>query len=100
MTNKLPHIIRAKHVTEKASRILSENQYVFKVHLKADKSLIKKAVEEEFKVKVHSVNTTLTMGKQRRFGKTVGKKSDWKKAYVTLEKGYSINIDSTSTTKG
>jgi large subunit ribosomal protein L23 len=100
MTNKLPHIIRAKHVTEKASRVSSENQYVFKVHLKSDKALIKKAVEEEFKVKVHSINTAVTMGKQRRFGKTVGKKSDWKKAYVTLEKGYSINIDTTSTTKG
>ena len=80
--------------------MLSENQYVFKVNLKADKSLIKKTVEQEFKVKVHSVNTALTMGKQRRFGKTIGKKSDWKKAYVTLEKGYSINTDSTSTTKG
>ncbi len=100
MANKLTQIIRGKHVTEKASRILAENQYVFKVHLKADKALIKKTVEQEFKVKVHSINTALTMGKQRRFGKTIGKKSDWKKAYVTLEKGYSINLDSTSTTKG
>lgn len=100
MINNLSKVIRAKHVTEKSSRVLSENQYVFKVHLKAEKPLIKKAVEEEFKVKVHSINTMVIGGKHRRFGKTIGKRSDWKKAYVTLEKGYFINIDSTSTTKG
>jgi large subunit ribosomal protein L23 len=100
MTNDFSQIIRGQHLTEKASRLLADNQYVFKVHLKAHKSLIKRLIEEEFKVKVSAVNTAITGGKSRRYGKTTGKKSDWKKAYITLEKGYSINLDSSTTTKG
>jgi large subunit ribosomal protein L23 len=98
-TQKDSRIIRGHHVTEKASRLSPENQYVFKVDLKADKLAIKKAIEKQFNVKIKAVNTLIRGGKTRRFGKTTGKKSDLKMAYVTLENGYSINLDS-STAKG
>jgi large subunit ribosomal protein L23 len=92
-------LIRGHHLTEKASRLGSENQYVFKVDLKANKAAIKKVIEKQFSVKIKAVNTLIRGGKTRRFGKTTGKKSDLKMAYVTLENGYSINLDS-STAKG
>jgi large subunit ribosomal protein L23 len=94
MIDKSPKIVLKQYVTEKASRNTSFNQYAFKVHSSADKFVIKKAVEKEFNVKVNFVNVINIAGKKRRFGKTLGKRSDWKKVYVTLKAGYSINIDS------
>ncbi|MFH1025926.1 MAG: 50S ribosomal protein L23 [Nitrospirota bacterium] len=72
-------------ITEKTS-LLKEtgNQYVFEVKRDANKIEIKKAIEKLFKVKVVSVRVALMQGKERRVGRFSGKKSDWKKAIVTL----------------
>ena len=79
-------------ITEKSTNLLSENKYTFIVHLKANKTQIKQAVEEIFKVKVSKVNTVRVRGKLRRQGLTVGRTSDYKKAVVTLADGHSIEV--------
>lgn len=63
---------------------MAENKYTFIVHINSNKSQIKRAVEEVFGVKVDSVQTIRTMGKTKRMGVHVGKRSDYKKAIVTL----------------
>lgn len=98
MMNNLPKpyiqkIILDSRVTEKSSRVLAHNQYVFKVHVLSDKLLVKDAVEKAFEVKVQAVNLLNVKGKLRRSGKTIGRRKDWKKAYVTLKEGFSINLD-------
>ncbi len=81
-------IIKKPHITERSNVLKSrENKYVFVVDIRANKSEIKKAVEELFKVSVTKVNTMIMHGKKRRMGKHEGMRSDWKKAIVTLEKG-------------
>ncbi len=84
----MQNVLQGPCLTEKAS-ILQENdgKVVFKVHPKANKVEIKRAVEKMFKVKVKAVHTASMHGKQKRAGKTVGFTSDWKKAYVTLSEG-------------
>jgi large subunit ribosomal protein L23 len=86
-------VIREPHVTEKAN-IQKEgtNQITFKVHKKANKVEIRQAVETFFKTKVLDVQTMNVLGKRRRMGKTVGKKSDWKKAVVRLAPGEKIEF--------
>lgn len=78
-------VITAPHISEK-SAVLTEknNQVVFKVAPNATKYAIKKAVESLFDVKVDKVTTLNVKGKSKRFGKTFGRRSDWKKAYITL----------------
>jgi large subunit ribosomal protein L23 len=78
-------IVRRPVVTEKSS-LLKEmsNQYVFEVATDANKVEIAKAVEQLFKVKVLSVRVMNIEGKQRRLGKSIGKKTDWRKAIVKL----------------
>jgi large subunit ribosomal protein L23 len=78
-------IVRRPVVTEKSS-LLKEmsNQYVFEVATDANKVEIAKAVEQLFKVKVLSVRVMNIEGKQRRLGKSIGKRSDWRKAIVKL----------------
>ena len=86
-------IIRRPRITEKTAMLGSvENSIVFDVHPKANKTEIKQAVEKIFNVKVKAVRTANFMGKQRRVGAKVGKKNDWKKAYVSLKEGNSIDI--------
>ena len=86
-------VIKEPHITEKAN-IQKEgtNQVTFKVHKKANKVEIRQAVETFFKTKVLDVRTMNVRGKRRRMGKTVGKKSDWKKAVVRLAPGESIEF--------
>ncbi|MCP3851562.1 MAG: 50S ribosomal protein L23 [Gammaproteobacteria bacterium] len=87
--NDLFNIIKAPCLTEK-SNLLQEIQgtITFKVDPRANKIEIKKAVEELFNVKVSDVKTASMRGKKKRVGaKSVGKTSDWKKAYVTLSEG-------------
>lgn len=86
-------VIKEPHITEKAN-IQKEgtNQITFKVHKKANKVEIKQAVETFFKTKVLDVRTMNVGGKRRRMGKTVGKKSDWKKAVVRLAPGENIEF--------
>jgi len=80
-------------ITEKSS-LLKEtgNQYVFEVQRRINKIEIKKAVEKLFKVKVLSVHVMNMEGKKKRLGRFAGKKSDWKKAIVTLRPEDKITI--------
>ncbi len=77
-------IIRKPVITEKSMASMAEKKYTFIVHVDANKSQIKRAVEEVFNVKVESVNTINGLGKTKRMGVHVGKRSDYKKAVVTL----------------
>ena len=77
-------IIRKPVITEKSMADMAEKKYTFIVHVDANKSQIKRAEEEVFNVKVESVNTINGLGKTKRMGVHVGKRSDYKKAVVTL----------------
>lgn len=79
-------IIRKPVITEKSMADMAEKKYTFIVHVDANKSQIKRAVEEVFDVKVQNVQTSRTMGKTKRMGVHVGKRADYKKAIVTLTK--------------
>jgi len=70
----------------------ANNRYCFKVNVKANKTEIKKAVEEFFKVKVTDVRTALVAGKLHRMGRNQGYRSDWKKAMVTVKEGQKIDF--------
>ena len=85
-------IIRKPVITEKTMTAMAENKYTFIVHINANKSQIKRAVEEVFNVKVADVKTLRTMGKTKRMGVHVGKRADFKKAMVTLAEGSSIEF--------
>jgi large subunit ribosomal protein L23 len=87
--NDLHNIIKGPCLTEKAT-VVQEMQgtVVFKVDPRANKIEIRKAVEKLFDVKVASVKTVSMRGKQKRMGiKSLGRTSDWKKAYITLSEG-------------
>jgi large subunit ribosomal protein L23 len=86
-------LIIAPLITEKGT-IASEkaNQAVFRVRPEATKDKIRLVVEEMFKVKVLRVRTSNFLGKERRRGRVVGHKPDWKKAYVTLKEGDKIEF--------
>ena len=80
-------------VTEKSSAAYQDRQeYTFEVHPEANKQAIKQAVEQLFGVKVTGVWTMNVRGKTRRIGKTVGARSNWKKAIVKLREGDTIEI--------
>ena len=78
--------------TEKGTRLLPYNKYLFCTDKKANKIEIKNAVEEIYKVKVERVNTVTVKGKKRRVRLVEGKTSDWKKAIVTLKAGDKIDV--------
>lgn len=80
-------------VTEKSSLGSEYNQVTFQVRNIATKKEIKEAVENLFKVKVKKVNTLIVKGKRKTFRGTLGRRSDYKKAFVTLEDGQSIDIN-------
>lgn len=77
-------IIRNPIITEKSMASMAEKKYTFIVHADANKSQIKRAVEEVFNVKVEAVNTINGLGKTKRMGVHVGKRADYKKAVVKL----------------
>lgn len=79
-------------VTEKATLLLEQNQYVFEVLPKATKPEIKAAIESLFEVKVVGVNTLRLPRKKRRVGKFIGYKPQYKRAIVTLAEGDSIGL--------
>jgi large subunit ribosomal protein L23 len=86
-------IIRTPLLTEKCHDLKENlNQVVFKVDVRANKVEVKAAVEKIFKVKVESVNIMNVKGKVKRLGRSSGKRSDWKKAVVTLKAGENIEI--------
>ena len=84
--------ILAPVITEKSTIASENNQVVFRVPLEATKPEIAEAVEGLFKVKVKAVNTVRTKGKVKRFRGRIGKRSDVKKAIVTLEEGHTIDV--------
>lgn len=85
-------IIRAPVVTESSTSVVQHNQIVFLVALYANKPMVRASVEKLFDVKVKSVNTQRRKGKTKRFRGLLGRRKDTKKAIVTLEEGYSIDI--------
>lgn len=91
---QLMSVLISPHVTEKTSLAMqNNNQYTFRVRRDATKPDIKKAVELMFEVKVAGVQVVNEPGKTRRFGRTVGRTQDWKKAYVSLVQGQTIDYE-------
>ena len=90
---RLMKVLLAPMVSEKTARLADRNrQYAFKVVSNATKPEIREAVEMLFDVKVTGVQVSNVRGKTKRFGQTFGKRSDWKKAFVTLAEGNDINF--------
>jgi large subunit ribosomal protein L23 len=90
---RLMKVLLAPHVSEKSAIAADQNnQYVFKVATDATKPEIKAAVEMLFKVEVDGVTVTNVKGKTKRFGQIQGRRSDWKKACVTLKSGQEIDF--------
>jgi large subunit ribosomal protein L23 len=85
-------VVLSPVVTEKATTVSQHNQVVFRVARGASKPQIKEAVEKLFNVKVKGVNTLILKGKNKVFAQRRGRRSDVKKAIVTLEEGHSIDI--------
>ena len=84
--------ILAPVITEKATLLSEQNKVVFRVAMDSTKDEISAAIEELFKVEVIKVNTLITKGKTKRFRGILGKRSDVKKAIVTLQEGQTIDI--------
>lgn len=90
---RLMNVLLTPHVSEKGARLQEQsNQIVFKVLPDANKEEIRQAVELLFEVKVADVQVANVRGKVKRFGQTQGKRSNWKKAYVKLAEGQSIEL--------
>jgi large subunit ribosomal protein L23 len=90
---RLMQVLLAPQVSEKGTTVADKyNQVVFRVKTDASKTEIKQAVETLFKVKVTQVRTLNVRGKNKRFGQMMGRRSDWKKAYITLAAGQEINF--------
>ena len=85
-------VLRRPVVTEKSTALAGQNKYVFEVAVAANKPQIKEAVESLFGVKVKAVNTSITKGKTKRFRGRMGRRSDYKKAIVTLAEGQAIDV--------
>lgn len=85
-------ILKAPHVSERASLFAHKGKYIFKVDSQANKIEIKKAVERLYNVKVVGVNILQQQGKNRQRGQVTGRTIGFKKAIVTLEKGKHIDI--------
>ena len=91
---QLMNVLLAPHVTEKTSTAMqNHNQYCFRVRRQATKPDIKAAVELMFEVKVRGVQVVNEPGKARRFGRSIGRTQDWKKAYVSLVAGQTIDYE-------
>ena len=87
------HVIKRPLITEKSVALqATSNHYAFVVSPQATKTDVRLAIEFLFKVKVAAVRTMNLFGKERRVGKSVGRRSDWKKALVTLAEGQKIEF--------
>ncbi len=89
---RMYQVIVSPVVTEKATRLNEFSQVTFRVALDATKPEIRAAVEKLFSVKVEAVNTVVMKGKTKRFRGREGRRSDWKKAIVTLQAGQTIDL--------
>jgi large subunit ribosomal protein L23 len=93
---QLMGVVIAPVVSEKSTRVADKNrQYVFRVADAATKPEIKAAVELLFKTKVDAVTVSRVKGKTKRFGRFMGRRRNWKKAYVRLAAGQEINFAAT-----
>ncbi len=93
---RLLKVLLSPHVSEKATNAAADRQYVFKVMNDATKPAVKKAVELLFKVNVISVQISNVKGKVKTFARIKGRTKGWKKAYVTLQEGQSIDLGGAS----
>ncbi|MFY7697598.1 MAG: 50S ribosomal protein L23 [Legionella sp.] len=90
---KLLMVLREPHTSEKSTFLAEKyKQFTFKVLKTATKGEIKHAVEDMFNVKVKSVSVINVKGKRKRFKQVSGKRSDWKKAFVSLQSGFDIDF--------
>lgn len=90
---KILMVLKAPHTSERSTLLADKySQYTFKVLKTANKFEIKHAVEKLFNVKVKNVSVMNVKGKQKRFRQMLGKRSDWKKAIVSLEQGHEIDF--------
>ena len=86
-------IIKRPLDTEKLDKMRDrENKFAFEIDMKANKTEVKQAVEQLFKVKVLDVKTSIVRGKFRRIGRSEGQRPNWKKAIVTLKEGDAIQL--------
>jgi large subunit ribosomal protein L23 len=93
---RLMSVLLGPHVSEKSARIAeTANQFVFRVRTDATSPEIKAAVELMFEVKVANVNVVNVGGKNKRFGQRLGRRQDFKKAYVSLAPGQNIDLSGT-----
>jgi large subunit ribosomal protein L23 len=93
---RLMNVVLAPVVSEKSTRVADKHrQYVVRVADDATKPEVKAAVELLFKTKVQSVTVSNVNGKQKRFGRFMGRRRNWKKAYVRLAAGQEINFAAT-----
>ncbi|WP_227816684.1 50S ribosomal protein L23 [Nitrogeniibacter aestuarii] len=90
---RLLQVLLAPQISEKATYVADKNeQIVFRVASNATKPEIKAAVEQLFDVKVKSVQVSNVKGKEKRFGRMIGRRQGWKKAFVCLQAGQEINF--------
>nr|YP_009244421.1 ribosomal protein L23 [Gelidium vagum]AMK96663.1 ribosomal protein L23 [Gelidium vagum] len=89
---ELIELVKYPLLTDKTTKLIEENQYSFAVSKKANKPIIKQAIEYIFQVKVKSINTSNQPHKKRKVGKFIGRKSSYKKAIVTLHDGNTIKL--------
>jgi len=83
-------VLKRPVISEKGFASADQGKYVFVVDISATKTEVAQAVEKAFSVHVTAVNTVIIAGKIKKFGKTLGKRSDFKKAIVTVKKGETI----------
>lgn len=89
----IQHILIRPLVTEKtAGGLGSDRTYAFEVGLAANKLQVRKAIEDFYGVSVTDVRTIIVRGKNKRWGRHVGKRSNWKKAYITVAEGQSLPV--------
>lgn len=92
-TERLMTILIGPHMSEKSTRVgEKDNQVVFRVRNDSTKAEIRDAIKLMFEVEVDRVTVVNQKGKEKRHGKTTGRRSDWKKAYVSLSEGHSIDF--------
>jgi large subunit ribosomal protein L23 len=86
-------VVKRPLITEKSERARESNrQYAFEVHQDATKIQVKNAVEKLFSVHVTAVRTSIARGKNKRVGRNIGRRPNWKKAVVTLKEGETIAL--------
>jgi large subunit ribosomal protein L23 len=91
-SEKILGVLRSPHISEKTTRVQESNQYVFEVASDATRADIKTAVEELFSVKVEAVNVLNVKGKTKTFKQRAGQRGSWRKAYVRLAEGQTIDV--------